>query len=350
MLLVGLVPHSALLGIFYLAALMQGLKGVFDAALQALVGQSCPPARRGQYTGLVELAWGGSSLIGLPVAGALLASRWQAMFLFLGAVQLVPALGLLLSRPLPPHAETDGEADADAPADALLTWREVAGTVEVQEIALSISLVVAAVDCATILFGVWLQEGRGLSTARVAAATLALGAADLGGELVATLVIDRVGVARARRAALLASALAAAALAGVADLPGEGGIAGGLVCHFAMFLALEVVIVALLAASALALPTAGGRVEALTIAGIGVGHVVGAFISLPLWRRARGRVVGYAGLVMANMTAALLGSALAARHASRTARKRRQSERSAPDAAEEEAAPAEAGDSAPLAE
>ena len=42
LLLVGLVPHSALLGIFVLAALSQGLKGIFDAALRGSRGVERP--------------------------------------------------------------------------------------------------------------------------------------------------------------------------------------------------------------------------------------------------------------------------------------------------------------------
>jgi MFS family permease len=269
MLLVGLVPHRALLGVFIAAALSQGLKGIFDAALQSLVGSAAPPAKRGQYTGLVELAWGGSSLIGLPVAGALLDAAPRSMFLVLGAVQLLPAVALRFATPLPPY-EAGGEpplqeaaplaceaahvphavdAAAGIVAPPLMTWRKVLATASVQRIAFSIMLVVLSVDCATICFGVWLQEGRGLDTSRVAAATLALGFADFGGELLArrpaacvgcaavlradaalhrlhaqaALVIDRLGTARAMLSSCLIGALAAGALAGAGDVPGTKG-------------------------------------------------------------------------------------------------------------------------------
>lgn len=129
MLLVGLVPQRALLGIFVLAALSQGLKGIFDAALQGLVGSAAPPDKRGKYTGLVELAWGFSSLIGLPVSGALLAAEPRAMFLFLGAVQILPALLMSFSTPLAPWAAPAIAAEADAApagdAETVLPWRRV---------------------------------------------------------------------------------------------------------------------------------------------------------------------------------------------------------------------------------
>ena len=68
-----------------------------------------------------------------------------------------------------------------------------------------------------------------------------------------------------------------------------------------MFIAVEVTIVALLAASALVLPLAGGRVEAYTICGIGIGHIIGAFVSVPIWTRAGARVLGYALLFLSAM-------------------------------------------------
>ena len=295
MLIVGLVPHRALLGIFVLAALSQGFKGIFDAALQGLVGSASPPDKRGQYTGLVELAWGFSSLVGLPVAGALLAAEPRAMFLFLGAVQLVPALAMRFSTPLAPWAPPAGaNAGDDEHGAKALSWRRVVMHAGVLQVAASIMVVVAMVDMSTIDFGVWLQDARGLDTGRVAAATLALGFADVGGEALAAAVIDRLGIPRALRVSLLCTAAAAAALAASGDAAGQGGLVAGLIFHFLMFIAFEVAIVALLAASAVVLPQAGGRAEALTVGGIGVGHIIGAFISLPIWNVAKGRLFGYA--------------------------------------------------------
>jgi predicted MFS family arabinose efflux permease len=302
MLLVGLVPQAALLGIFVLAALTQGFKGIFDAALQGLVGNAAPPDKVGSYTGLVELAWGFSSLVGLPVAGAILAANPRAMFLFLGAVQIAPALALRLATPLTPWP-----APADAPAaPQTLSWRSVATHAGTLQVAASIMVVIAAVDMATILFGVWLQDARGLDTGRVAAATLALGFADVGGEALATAVIDRLGIPRALRLSLLCAAAAAAALAASGDAAGLGGLIAGLTFHFLYFIGIEVAIVALLAASAVVLPQGGGRAEALTVCGMGLGHIAGAFVSLPIWEAADRRLFGYA-LLAGSACAALAG-------------------------------------------
>jgi len=310
MLVVGLVPHRGLLAIFIVAALCQGLKGIFDAALQGLVGSAAPPEKRGQYTGLVELAWGFSSLVGLPVAGALLAAQPRSMFLFLGAVQLLPSLAMSFSRPLSPWTPLPGENAADGSHDeeqdtTTYTWRQVVTNAGVVQVAASIMVVVGMVDMATIDFGVWLNA-RGLSTSNVAASTLALGFADLGGEALAAAIIDRMGIPRALRSSLLFTAVSAAALAASGDLAGKGGLIAGLIFHWTMFTSFEVAIVACLAASAVVLPQAGGRAEALTVGGIGCGHIIGAFISLPVWNAANGRLFGYA-LLCGCACAALAG-------------------------------------------
>ena len=315
MLLVGLVPQGALFGMFIAASLLQGLKGVFDAALQSLVGESVPVDRRGTYTGLVELAWGGSSLIGIPIAGVLLAVRPQSMFISLGIVQLIPAVGLRFLAPLPQYSALLEEDQMDpVQKQPLLSWMNVLSKPRVRQIALGIMIVVAFVDSTCICFGVWLQEGRGLSTASVAAATVALGVADFGGELLATAIIDRLGIARCVRASLAVCSIAAALLAVVGDFSGTSGLAAGMVCHFFLFVAAEVSVVSLLADSATVLPQAGGRVEALTIAGIGCGHIIGAFVSLPLYLATRG-VVAYACFASGGAATVVAASWMAERRA-----------------------------------
>jgi predicted MFS family arabinose efflux permease len=71
-----------------------GLLGIaqsaYDPAMQAHVSDAVPQERRGRALGIVELSWAGSWLIGVPVAGFLMARwGWQAPFV------VVAVLGLL---------------------------------------------------------------------------------------------------------------------------------------------------------------------------------------------------------------------------------------------------------------
>ena len=88
--------------------------------------------------------------------------------------------------------------------------------------------------------------------------------------------------------------------------PTYGIYIAGLTFHFLYFIGIEVAIVALLAASAVVLPQGGGRAEALTVCGMGLGHIAGAFVSLPIWEAADRRLFGYA-LLAGSACAALAG-------------------------------------------
>ena len=59
----GILPmYATVLVALFLAGLA---KNIFDAALQAYVGEQVPFAKRGMVIGLLELAWAGSTLIGI---------------------------------------------------------------------------------------------------------------------------------------------------------------------------------------------------------------------------------------------------------------------------------------------
>jgi DHA1 family inner membrane transport protein len=85
-----------------LALLLAGVgKSCFDPALQAYVGARVAWARRGFAVGLIEFAWAGSSLIGIPTVGWLIGTfGWRSPFLVLGLLTLLSLvlLAILLPR------------------------------------------------------------------------------------------------------------------------------------------------------------------------------------------------------------------------------------------------------------
>ena len=69
MFLVELVPtYGMVLAVIILASLG---KNIFDPALQAYVGQRVSYANRGLAMGAIEVAWAGSTLVGIPLVGVL---------------------------------------------------------------------------------------------------------------------------------------------------------------------------------------------------------------------------------------------------------------------------------------
>jgi predicted MFS family arabinose efflux permease len=112
-----------------LALAMAGLgKSCFDPALQAYVGARVPWERRGLAIGLLEFAWAGSSLIGIPVVGWLIGRLgWRSPFLVLG-VLAVSSLGLLaaLLPRVPPSRGSAPRAMSARQAWRLLARRRAA--------------------------------------------------------------------------------------------------------------------------------------------------------------------------------------------------------------------------------
>jgi predicted MFS family arabinose efflux permease len=110
LLAVGMLAAAALplYATVLLALALTGLgRSCFDPALLAYVGTRVPWGRRGLAIGLIEFAWAGSSLIGIPLVGYLIGRHgWRSPFLLLGVLALAALvlLALLLPRlPRPAH-------------------------------------------------------------------------------------------------------------------------------------------------------------------------------------------------------------------------------------------------------
>ncbi|MBU3952543.1 MAG: MFS transporter, partial [Proteobacteria bacterium] len=72
----GFIPlYSVLVICLFLAGLS---KSIFDPSLQAFLGSFVPFENRGKIIGITELAWAGSTLVGIPMAGLLIQRfSWQ---------------------------------------------------------------------------------------------------------------------------------------------------------------------------------------------------------------------------------------------------------------------------------
>jgi MFS family permease len=60
-------------GMVLVALFLAGLgKSIFDPAVQAYISERIPYRRRGLAIGILEIAWAGSALIGIPLVGLLM--------------------------------------------------------------------------------------------------------------------------------------------------------------------------------------------------------------------------------------------------------------------------------------
>jgi len=250
-------------------------KTIFDPSLQAWVGDRVTYERRGMVMAVTELAWAGAILVGAPAVGQLIDLwGWRAPFLGLAVLGAVGAVGLLLLLP------RDSRSGEDHPA--LSSFADSLRTVLVQPVAavaLAVSfLVMLANECLFITYGAWMEDGFGLSVARLGLVTMVIGAAEMLGELGVAASIDRIGK---RRGAAIGMALTAICYLLLPWLSAD--LRWALAGLSLLFLFFEFTVVSLLPLATELVPLARGTMMALNIAAMSLGRSVGAVLGTAIW-------------------------------------------------------------------
>ena len=259
----GLFPGPA--AFVFFVVFVASAKFVFDPALQAYLGDRTPYARRGLVLAFSEMGWSGAALLGIPLAGLLIArSDWHAPFLPLAAAGL--AAGAALWFIIPSDAPTPGQPRAPVPGHLSAVWRN-----PVVLAGLSLSLLISfGNENLSVVYAAWLERSFGLSVAALGLTTTVIGAAELAGEALVMLFADRLGKRRVIAIGLGASAAAYTAL----PLAGAH-LELALVALFFAFITFEFTIVASLPLMTELVPAARGRVMTTNVAALAAGRMVG---------------------------------------------------------------------------
>ncbi len=245
-------------------------KAVFDPAVQAHVGARVPLSTRGRAVGLVETAWAGSTLVGIPVVGWV-ADRagWPGAFGFLGALAALAIAGLAWA--FPPAADPSRASPQENPARVLRERRARA--------ALAFGFLVSlANDNLFVVYGALLESRFGLGLAALGASTAVVGLAELSGEGLTAAVSDRIGLTRALGwgTALTAATYLALPLSARALPVALGALYGVFVCF-------EFTVVTSFSVCTEVAPGARATFLSLYFAVLGLGRMVGALIGAPVW-------------------------------------------------------------------
>jgi len=248
--------------------LVAASKVLFDPALQAYLGDRTPYTRRGLVMAFSELGWSGAALVGIPLAGFLIARYdWRAPFLPLAALGL--AAGAALWFIIPSDAPAPGQAQASTPGANRSIWRNrmvVAG--------MGVSLLISmGNENLSVVYAAWLERSFGLSVAALGLSTTVIGAAELAGEGLVMGLADRLGKRRVIGVGLVASALAYLAL----PLTGEH-LNLALVGLFLAFITFEFTVVAMLPLMTELMPLARGRVMTTNVAAFAAGRMLGDLV------------------------------------------------------------------------
>jgi predicted MFS family arabinose efflux permease len=158
-------------------------------AIQAYIGDKVPYQRRGFFLGIVELAWSGAFLFGVPAMTWLIANyNWQAPFL---ALAIIIALCVVLiwlrveaDTPIVQHV-----AFLPALRAAISSPMALAGLC----LGFSIS---AGNQLVSVVFGTWIEASFGIQLAALAVAAAVIGLSELGGQNIVIFFADRFGKRR----------------------------------------------------------------------------------------------------------------------------------------------------------
>ncbi len=274
MLLCGLVPGYW--PVFVGLVVASFGKTIFDPAIQAFIGHHVPYERRGRVIGIVETAWAGSTLIGIPALGLIIEQRGlPSAFLllaFLGAIGW-----LTISRVIP--ADGPGPAPANrginifAALPQLLRVRPAAGM-----LAFGFWISIAN-DSLFVVYGAWFEDSFLVSLTTLGFSTVAIGAAEFLGESMTAGFADRLGLKKATILGLCLAMLAYLLLPFIGrSLP------LAMTGMFWIFLAFEFTIVTSFSLSTELMPKARATMMAGFYAAGGMGRMIGVLIGGGLWQ------------------------------------------------------------------
>lgn len=245
---------------------------IFVPSMQAYLGDQVPYEKRGRMLGITEFAWSISAIVGVPLAGLIIASHgWLAPFpliVLLGALSFITLAWMLPKDP-----------GTSARNHGLLTNLRTVFTYPPAVAALVMAAMFSAAnETITLVYGVWVEQTFALSITSLGATALAIGISELGGETLVTLFTDKIGKRKALALGIIGNCLAALAM----PLFGRW-LVGALVGLFLFYLTFEFTIVSGIPLMTEVLPSARATMMASHMAVIALGRSIGDLLAPSLF-------------------------------------------------------------------
>jgi predicted MFS family arabinose efflux permease len=261
--------------------------------MQAYLGDRIPYQRRGRALAVTELGWSLSFIIGIPLMSVLISRwGWQSPFLALGLLVILSMAALIWAVP------TDSP-DTDEKPNAWHNFRSVFSyPPALAGLAVGL-LIVAANESINLVFGVWMESAFGLKILALGGTAAVIGLAELGGETVVGIVVDRLGKVRAVSIGLIANCVVAMFFPLVGDT-----FLVAVVVLFLFYLSFEFTLVSSIPMMTEILPDSRATVMAFYMAILSVGRAVSALIAPQLY--AWGIGASAAAAVLFNISAILI--------------------------------------------
>ncbi len=268
---------SSLYWIVFIALVMAGFsKIIYDPAAQAYIGDNIPYRYRSRVVGLLELSWAGCTLAGIPLIGILITKfDWHAPFFALGILGFAGLIliGFVMPADKPRHDRSRGNASLMRSWAVLVHNKAALGAIG---FAFFASL---ANDHLFVVYGVWMEKSLHLSAEAIGFSTIAIGIAELIGELFTVFLSDRIGLKRAVPGGILLSTLSY----GLIPFAGKRLVLV-LGVLFLIFIFFEYTYVSFMALSTEIVPEFRATIVAGVYVSGGIGRIFGALMGIPVWR------------------------------------------------------------------
>ncbi|MBT7069486.1 MAG: MFS transporter [Anaerolineae bacterium] len=240
-------------------------KFIFDPAMQAYLGDRISYAERGRAIAITELGWSLAFVVGVPLAGFLIARfGWIAPFPLLALLALLTFGLLVFSLP-------KDEPRVVQPATAKMNFRAVFSSIPAMA-GLSITLwATIGNELVNLIFGIWLEDSFGLQIAALGASAAVIGLSEVGGEGLVALLSDRLGKEHAVGYGLVLSSLTALLL----PVLGQSTL-GALIGLFLFYITFEFTFVSSISMMTEIMPAARATLMAFNVATFSIGRGIGA--------------------------------------------------------------------------
>ena len=244
----------------------------FDPSMQAYLGDRIVYRQRGLALAVTELGWSFSFILGVPLAGFLIArAGWMAPFPLLALLGLLSLLVLFWMLP------RDREVQDGRPSlwhnfrSVFTSWPAMAG--------LMVSMFISTGnEVVNLVFGVWMEDSFGLRIGALGAASAVIGFSELGGETLVGILVDRLGKVRSVGLGLALNCAAALALPVLGT-----SLIGAFVGLFLFYLTFEFTIVSTIPLMTEVLPVSRATLMATNVASHSLGRAAGAFLAAPIF-------------------------------------------------------------------
>jgi predicted MFS family arabinose efflux permease len=270
-------------------AIIAVAKVIYDPAMQAYLGDTVAYEKRGRALAITELSWAGAFLLGVPFMGFIMERQgWQATYAWLGAFGLAAAF--VLWRTLPTGDGRGSTASSLGTAGTIIRNNPV-----IWASAVYVFLVMGANELLLIVYGGVMEIGFGLSLTALGLATAVIGGAEVTGEILTALYVDRLG----KRPFVIVTGIITCLM--YLAIPFTSiTLTAALISLFVLFLFFEMSVVGGIPLMTEVVPSARGVVMSVVLATGGLGRGLGALLGPQIMSHGSYELLGLvASVVMA---------------------------------------------------